>query len=188
LDVRRAEEVLRKVRSGEIELTTSNPSPVGLACVPSGVELIAPERADESILLALKERILGDRVILFCVNCKKWKSLRKVRQVSETPLCPLCESRMIAALKPWEGEEIKLTQRAGKLKSGDDRARVRRVFRNANLVLSHGKTAVIALASRGLGPEIASRVLQRQREDEESFYKDILRAERSYMRTRRFWD
>ncbi len=186
LNIPRTEEILEKMLSGEIELVTSRVSPIGLAGQESNKELIAPEKADGSILLALKERIMNDGIILFCVNCKKWLSQRKVKQVPERPECPLCNSRMIAALKPWEKEEIKITQRSDKLRSEEDKKRVQKVYGNANLVLSHGKTAVIALASRGLGPKSASRVIRRLR-DEEDFYREILKAEREYIKTKRFW-
>ena len=186
LNIPRAREVLEKMHSGEIELVTSGISPIGLSQRPSGKELIAPEKANRSIVLALKERIMNDRVILFCVSCKKWRSQRKVKRVPLRPSCPLCGSRMIAALKPWEKDEIKITKRSDKIRSQEDKKRVQRVYRNANLVLSHGKTAVIALASRGLGPESASRVIRRLR-DEEEFYRDIMRAERLYVKTKRFW-
>jgi ATP-dependent Lhr-like helicase len=94
---------------------------------------------------------------------------------------------MLAALKPWEKDEIALVKKASKITSDIDRQRVKRVYRNGNLVLSHGRSAVIALASRGLGPETASRVIRKLREDEEDFYRDILKEERDYVRTRRFW-
>ncbi|HUL62334.1 MAG TPA: hypothetical protein VLT35_04665, partial [Methanocella sp.] len=77
--------------------------------------------------------------------------------------------------------------RLDRLASDVDRQRVKRVYRNGNLVLSHGRSAVIALASRGLGPETAARVIRKLREDEEDFYRDILKEERNYVRTKRFW-
>jgi len=61
---------------------------------------MAPEKADSSIIMALKSRIMEDKVILFCINCRKWRSTRTVKSVPERPECPLCGSRMIAALKP----------------------------------------------------------------------------------------
>jgi len=131
---------------------------------------------------------MEDHVILFCINCKKWRSTRVVKKRAGAPRMPLCGSRMIAALKPWEEEEIKIAKKPEKDKSEEERKRTARVYKNANLVLSHGKTAAIALASRGIGPETASRVIGKLREDEEEFYRDILIAERNYAKTKRFWE
>lgn len=188
LDVRRAVEVLRRIGSGEITVVTSGRSPIGTAGRGGGRDLISPEYADAAVIDLLKNRIMQDRVILFCVNCKRWKSLREVSRVPEHPECPLCGSRMVAALKPWEEDEIRIVKIPEERKTAEDRRRTKRVFRNANLVLSYGRTAAIALASRGLGPETAARVIGKMRLDEMEFYRDILKAERDYARTKRFWD
>ena len=186
LDIGRTMDLLSRIASGDVMLVVGKASPIGTSGFLGGRDLVSPARADASIIEALKDRIMNDRVILFCVTCKKWVSRTKVSRVPEVPECPLCKSKMIAALKPWEEEEIKLVRK--KEKSADDLKRVRRVHRNASLVLSHGRSAVIALASRGLGPETASRVIRKMRVNEDGFYRDILEAERNYVRTKRFWD
>ena len=65
--------------SGEISVEVSRPTPIGSAGFAMKKDLVAPEKADRSIVLALKERIMNDRIILFCTNCKKWTSRRQVR-------------------------------------------------------------------------------------------------------------
>ncbi|MCD1296012.1 helicase [Methanocella sp. CWC-04] len=187
LDIDMTKMVLEKIRREEIKLIPGRLSPIGNAGFTGGRELMAPETADRSIIMALKDRIMNDHVLLFCLTCQKYSAKKKVMNVDESPECPICGSKMIAALKPWEKDEMELVKKAATLKSEEDRTKVKRVYRNANLVLSHGKTAVIALASRGIGPDTASRVIRKLRDDEEDFYRDILRAERDYVRTKRFW-
>lgn len=154
--------------------------------------MLATERDEGLIIDALRNRIMNDRVILFCVNCKKWESLRRVKTVielgAESLVCPFCNSGLIAALKPWEKEEIKIVKRSSV--GLENKERVKRVYRNANLVLSHGVLAVIALPARGIGPEVASRIIKRSKsaDVEHEFYRYILEEERRYTRTKRFWE
>jgi ATP-dependent Lhr-like helicase len=187
LDLERTSEILRRIQDGEVVVVTSKLSPLSRQRHYGTRELLVTDNADRSILAALKNRIMNDRVILFCLTCKKWKSKRNVANVPEHPECPLCSSRLIAALKPWEDEDVVIVSKPENTKTADEKARTKRIYRNANLVLSHGKKGVIALASRGLGPEAASRVIRKARVDEEGFYRDILKHERQYTLTRKFW-
>lgn len=204
LDVVRTVEVVNKIKSGELHVHFSSRglSPIGISGYLGWRDILATERDESLIIEALRNRIMNDRVILFCVNCKRWESRRRVKTIielgAESLVCPACNSRLIAALKPWEKEEIKLVKQSGAHQTNGEKEkeRVKRVYRNANLVLSHGVRAVIALAARGVGPEVASRIMRRfnpslnatETEEEHEFYRSILEEERKYARTRRFWD
>jgi ATP-dependent Lhr-like helicase len=188
LDVERTEEIVKRIKSGDIKVSFSSPTPIGASGYVGWRDVLATEHDEGLIVDALRNRIMNDRVLLFCVNCKRWESLIRVKTIMErgpgSLMCPICNSRLVAALKPWEKEEIRA------VRSGDetDKARVKRVYRNANLVLSHGVHAVIALAARGIGPEIATRIIRKAKDTEVSFYRCILEEERRYTRTKRFWD
>jgi ATP-dependent Lhr-like helicase len=60
--------------------------------------------------------------------------------------------------------------------------------RAADLVLSYGRKALVALEVKGVGPETASRILGKMHPREEEFYMDLLKAKIQYLRTREFWE
>jgi len=187
LAVDAASEVLKRIQSGEIELVVlGDETPIGTSSRPTGQELLVPEKADASVIEAIKDRIQNDRVLLCCLHCKGWDHKTKVRRVRDQPECPDCGSTRVAALNPW-ADEVVSAVRADEKNSEQDK-QTRRAYRAANLVQSHGKQAVIALAARGVGPHNAARIISNFREDETEFYRDLLTQEREYARTQSFWD
>lgn len=184
MDVPAASRVVSLVREGNIRVAISHQSLIGASGLFSSRDMIPPPAADQAVIATLKRRLDQQEVILACMNCRKWKSRTVVSRVPDPPRCPLCQARLIAVLKPWE--EPLIAQASKKKKSEEDRAIEIRLLKNANLVLSSGKRAVTALAARGVGPENASRILSTLAEGN-AFYAEIIKAERNYIRTRRFW-
>lgn len=184
MDVPGAEQVLAAVREGGIEVETGLLSLFGREGIFSSRDLIPPPTADQAVISTLRRRLEGDAVILCCMNCHHWKSRTTVGRVQERPQCPRCGARLIAAVKPWDEGHCEI---AGKNhKSEDEKAITARLMKNANLVLSYGKKAVIALSGRGVGPDSAVRILATLTEND-AFYREILKAERNFVRTHRFW-
>jgi ATP-dependent Lhr-like helicase len=187
LDVERASAVLERVQSGDLAVeTVEERTAVGTSGRSAGQELLAPENADSGVVDAVKDRIMEDEVRLFCLHCEDWDRTREVRRVDEQPECPLCGSTRIAALSPWADDAVRAVRAAEKDAEQEDLTE--RAFRNASLVQGHGKPAVVALSARGVGPRNAARVINKHREAEADFYRDILEREREYARTKAFWD
>ena len=180
-------DLLGDVHSGSVGLATARErTPLGTAGRSAGTEFLVPENADASVIETVRERIRNDRVTLFCLHCTDWTRTTKVRRVRDQPACPDCGSTRIAALNPWD-EETVAAVRAGD-KDEEAERRIERAHRAASLVQTHGKRAVIAMAARGVGPHNAARIINNLREDEDEFYRDVLRQEREYARTQSFWD
>ena len=161
-------------------------TPLGTGGRSGGREFLVPENADASVIDAVRDRIMDDRVRLLCLHCLEWERTRAVRRITDQPECPGCGSTRIAALNPWD-EETPAAVRSGE-KDDEQRRLTERAYRSANLVQSHGKQAVIAMAARGVGPHNAARIIAKLRENEDDFYRDILEQERQYARTQSFWD
>jgi len=187
LSIEGAEMVLEAIQSGEIEIETiGEHTALGAGGRSSGTELLTPENADASVIETVKQRLQNDRVILFCLHCQEYKRTKELNRVREQPTCLQCESTQIAALNPWDEETVKAVRTADK--DDEQESMTERAYQSASLVQSHGKQAVIALAARGVGPHNAARIINKLREDEDEFYRDILSREREYARTRSFWE
>ena len=179
--------LLERIQSGEVAVVGARDrTPIGSGGRSSGRELLVPENADASVVETIKDRILDDRVILFCVHCTEWKRETRVGRVRDDQSCPECGSTRIAALNPWDEETVQAV-RADE-KDEEQERRTRRAHQAANLVQEHGQRAVIALAARGVGPTNAARVIGKLRENEDDFYRDLLEKERQYARTQSFWE
>ncbi|WP_170938313.1 DEAD/DEAH box helicase [Halorubrum sp. Hd13] len=187
LAVAETADLLAAIQGGSLDVDIARErTPLGTAGRSAGTEFLVPENADADVIETIRERIRNDRVILFCLHCADWRRTTKVRRVPDQPECPDCGSTRVAALNPWDDETVAAVRASEK--DEEQERRTKRAHRAASLVQTHGKRAVIALAARGVGPHNAARIINKLREDEDEFYRDVLRQEREYARTQSFWD
>ena len=184
MDADMAASVIRQVRSGEVTVAIGPLSLIGAGGLLSSRDSIPPPTADSVVLATLKRRLDQSEVLLGCMKCREWKSKTQVSRVADHPQCPKCGARLIAALKPYEEDIYAVTKKAKK--NDEEREIEKRLLKNANIVLSSGKKAVVALSARGVGPETASRILGTLT-DGDAFYREILKAERNFVQTHRYW-
>ncbi len=185
LDLEGTVRAVKMIESGELEMQITKLSPIGRAGLERSKELIAPSRADHSILMALKNRLEDEVMHMTCLNCAtQWRL--KVRESPKKIICHKCGGRMVAALSTYYKDNVRLLRKENL--SEEEETEVKRIFKNASLVNRHGKKALLALAGRGVGSDTAARVLSGFYEDEDDFLRDILSAEINYAKTKRFWD
>jgi ATP-dependent helicase Lhr and Lhr-like helicase len=185
MDVKSASQIVSGIRAGTISIHIGPVSLLGAeALFTSSRDQIPPPTADQAVISTLKRRLFQQEVILACMNCRKWKSKTIVERVPDHPECPNCHARLIAVLKPWDEDHYALVNK--QKKTEEEQAIVAKLMKNANIVLSSGKKAVIALAAKGVGPEQTSRILSTLTESD-AFYREILKSERNFIRTHRFW-
>jgi len=185
LDIPNTEKVVKMIADGEIEMVTGRLSPIGLEGITRSKELMQPLRADHSILMALKRRLEDEVLFASCMHCGSQSRFR-VGDAPKKFKCPQCGGVMIAVLKGYERDNIKLIKEPALSKQ--EKSDLKRMGLNANLVFEQGKRAVIVLAGRGIGPDTAARILRSMYTDEDEFLREILNAEILFAKNKRFWD
>ncbi len=185
MDVAATAEVLHRIRDGRIEVDVGPLSPIGTAAIGKRQELMQPRRADKSVLMALKTRLMSEDVVMVCMNCRSQRR-SKVENLPERVSCQKCGGVLVAAIQPYARNEFEVLRKGAA--SDEETKLLRKIYKNANLVMAHGRKAAMALVGRGIGPDTAGRILARYHLEEYEFLKDILEAEVSYARTKRFWD
>lgn len=186
LDIDTTAEVLSRIQKDEIKISFGILSPLGMELMEEQRELMMPRTADRTILMALKNRLLEEKVIIHCLRCGSERRTT-VRNLPEKKItCHNCGGVMLAVVRPYAKEELASLKKEKKDKQ--DQAAIKRLYKSANLVMANGRKAVLALVARGVGPDTAARILQRPHPTEEDFLRDVLAAEIQYARTKRFWD
>lgn len=193
MDIENTKQVLQKIQNDEITIHIQRLSPIAIAGFETIRGLMVPQKADRSILMALKKRLEDTDILLVCTNCNhSWTT--SVSRADLQPKCSKCGAIKSAVLRRYNKDLAKLLTKKDRTKEEDKE--VRRLHKNASLVLNYRKFALLALMGRGIGPDTAARILRRYnwRELEKSeeleikFLRDILKAELNYARTRGFWD
>ena len=124
------------------------------------------------------------------MNCGGTSENVWIKDLPDRPVCAQCQSPLIAVHrrpKPWAQTVVKkwidrqpLSEEETKILS-DTR-------RNADIVLSYGKSGIMAMMVYGVGPQTASRILAKMHYNEEALFRDLLEAKLKYIQTRPFWE
>ncbi|MEM5799872.1 MAG: hypothetical protein QXZ43_04390, partial [Candidatus Aenigmatarchaeota archaeon] len=152
-------------------------------------EVVGPEKPDIQILDIFKKRLMTKKVKLVCLNCGKWSMTLQVKDIPEDIRCHNCKAKLVAACNPRfiDAEKIVLKNIRGKDMTNSEKTMLEKMRKISDLVIVYGKKAIIALAAKGVGPKVAVRILRNIYFNEDDFFKAILEAEKTFIRTKKFW-
>jgi ATP-dependent Lhr-like helicase len=199
VDLAKAKEIMSKVRNNEAKVSTicslDKPTPLAyhmLARYSDMSELMAPEDLLLTNVDRMKKAIEARTARMLCISCGELLDKDKIRDLPEHPVCQKCGSKLLTPLYLSQDakhlNEVFTKRREGKELTKEELKELSQARRAADLVLSYGKEATIALEVKGVGPETASRILGKMHSKQEEFYMDLLKAKIQYLRTREFWE
>jgi len=198
IDLPTAKRIIKDVKSGRIKVSTllrlEKPTPIAyhiFAKYSEIAELMAPERVVLSNIERMKKSTLARKVRLLCLSCGHLIRDKRIRDLPERPLCSTCGAGLLAKLMMKQDPDtlriLVERRKQGKELTSEELEHLVYARRTADLTLSYGRKAIIALQTKGVGPETAFRILGRMHPDEDHFYEDLLKAKIQYLRTKQFW-
>lgn len=198
-DPEHARWVLERIRDGAIEIHLAPPSAWSDLPLARLRWRELPDVPPPTLLKAVEERLRKEELTLVCLRCGFTRSTTAERYRSEGgSSCRLCHGALSAVLSPRRTEEVENVQKYAKRKWKGKRPPrgapaeaitplLRSAYTTAELLTHYGERALLCLAARGVGPETARRLLARLYRNDAEFLTEVLKAERSYARTRSFW-
>jgi ATP-dependent Lhr-like helicase len=191
LDVTEAIKVFDQLRSKRIKFVDSPKlSPLGELGLKYELHDIAkPDRPEAEIMKVFGKRLLNTKLRLVCVNCGKYDIVLPVNDIPDEPRCSKCASKLLAAVSPFatETKGIVVKRLKGTELTSDELKKLMRIRHSADVMIVYGKRGAVALAGRGVGPQTAARILAKSPKTEDELYKAILKAEKEFLRTHKFW-
>ncbi|MHA1769679.1 MAG: DEAD/DEAH box helicase [Candidatus Thorarchaeota archaeon] len=194
MDEPRMKSVFDRCSSGELEVRcvkTHKYSELARLIIEEKTrfEVMGEITEEDEVLRMMEERLLAKRFRLVCMAGNHWNSVRTVSTLEDSVSCPVCGSRMIAAISPANDRLAKLLNRRmqGQPISKTEEREYKSAALTAQLISRYGKTALIVLAGRGIGPTVAARILRPGHTDRLEILRAIAKGELEYERTRPYW-
>ncbi|MGD8545921.1 MAG: DEAD/DEAH box helicase, partial [Candidatus Bathyarchaeota archaeon] len=199
VDINMAKKIMEEIRNGKIKVNVlhriEKPTPLAyhiLAKYSDISEFMAPESVLLSNIDRMEKTIDARRATLLCFSCSEWIEEYRIGDLSDNPGCGNCGARLLALVRfGQDANELRdiLDKRLKNKELTEEELKdLTYARRTADLILSYGKKAIIALEVRGIGPETAFRILGKMHREKESFYLDLLKAKIQYLRTRAYWE
>jgi ATP-dependent Lhr-like helicase len=199
VDIPTVKQIMEQVKAGKTKITTllrlEKPTPLGyhiLVKYAEIPELMAPERVLLSNIERMKRVVQTRRPLLLCLSCGNHSDEKRIRELPEKIICEKCGGGLIAHLRldqnPKTIRDIWKRRLEGKDLTPEELEQLTHARRTADLILSHGKKALIAFQVKGVGPETAFRILGKMHPTEDDFYMDLLKAKIQFLRTRPYWE
>ncbi|MFW9962117.1 MAG: DEAD/DEAH box helicase [Candidatus Sifarchaeia archaeon] len=194
LDEKRAMDIFDKYAIGKLQVhivVTEIPSPLARLIIEEKTRFeVMGEITDENEVLGMmEERLLASKFRLICMAENHWNSVRTLSTLDDEIICPICKSKMIAAISPTSKDFPKILAkriRGEKLTRSEEKEH-RAASLIAELVSMYGKTTLLVLAGRGIGATTASRILKPGLKDRHEILRAIAKGELQYERTRPYW-
>ncbi len=179
MDIGGAERILGGIKEGRIKLKyRKGLSYLGeLGLVHQFSEVMKPRRPEGEIFKAFRNRLMHTRVRILCTRCWDYTAMREVKDFDEQPVCPKCNSVLLAVTRGRREVE------PGKLQKKEKDE----LKRSADLMVTYGRKYIFTRAGIGVGIETAARILSRLPKDEEQLLKYIYEEEKTFARTKIYW-
>ncbi|MEM5792931.1 MAG: hypothetical protein QXY45_01040, partial [Candidatus Aenigmatarchaeota archaeon] len=190
LDLKLASDFLRKIKEGKLKLIFKKGiSPLGELGLQEGSEIIGSGKPDNQIIEIFSNRLNNKIVRLVCLNCGEWSQIYLIKELPQEIRCQNCKAKLIGLTGRMQTDSVNIIKKKirGLPLDIEEERRYKSLSQTSDLIIVYGKKAVMALATRGIGPKTAKRVLSRMYEDEKDFLKTLLEAERTFIKNRKYW-
>ncbi len=182
---------LKDLKHGKVsvEFVRSAGSPLSQEILRSAYhykELLMPNLPNDRDVETFRASIKNKEVKLLCTFCGFVSEEKIGLDKDERYFCHSCKSQMLSTFRQ-EYEEAVLKKIEGKRVTQRQQTHYEDALREAGLISAYGNRAVIALGTYGIGLSTAARLLRYMRRDFRWFFADLLEAQKTFVRTKRFW-
>lgn len=149
-------------------------------------EFLSRVSTGEDEIKAFEERFRERKTTLLCTFCGFEFSHRVDLDATGQITCPRCKSPMVATFE--ESYEKAIGKRlSGRRLDREDREAYQNAIKETGMISSYGDRAIIALLTYGIGLVTAARVLKMIRKDRRHFVKDLIDAQKTFVKNSKFW-